>query len=100
MTDASSRRDPPSPLPTPRATVAAIRWAAGAAVPVTITALAAALLTFSQTGVVFDGDEGLHLVAIHLVNAGQRPFADFFYWHEPLYLYLASAWTRIAGEGW
>ena len=48
----------------------------------------------------FDGDEGLHLVAIQLVNAGQRPFADFFYWHEPLYLYLASAWTTIAGDGW
>ena len=100
MTDASSRRDPPSPLPAPRATVTAIRWASGAAVPVTITALAATLLAFSQTGAVFDGDEGLHLVAIQLVNAGQRPFADFFYWHEPLYLYLASTWTRIAGEGW
>lgn len=59
-----------------------------------------ALVAFSQLGSIFDGDEGMHLVALLLVQHGQQPFVDFYYWHQPLYLYIASAWAAIAGEGW
>jgi len=65
-----------------------------------IIALSAALVGFSQLGAVYDGDEGLHLVAARLVQAGRRPFADFFYWHEPPFLYLAAGWMTLAGGGW
>jgi len=65
-----------------------------------IIALSAALVGFSQLGAVYDGDEGLHLVAARLVQAGKRPFADFFYWHEPLFLYLAAGWMSLVGGGW
>ena len=62
--------------------------------------LALLLIAASQSGAVFDGDEGLHLVALQLVHDGQRPFVDFFYWHQPLYLYVASSWMTLAGDGW
>ena len=65
-----------------------------------VASLSALLLIVSQTGAVYDGDEGLHLVGAMLVRAGQRPFVDFFYWHEPIYLYVAAAWMTIAGESW
>ena len=58
------------------------------------------LLTFSQLGGIFDGDEGLHLVAAQLVQAGRTPFVDFFYWHQPLYLYVAAGWMSVVADGW
>lgn len=63
-------------------------------------ALALWLVAFSQLGGIYDGDEGLHLLAALLVRYGRNPFVDFFYWHEPLYLYLASAWMALFGESW
>jgi hypothetical protein len=65
-----------------------------------VAGLSVGLVAFSQIGGVFDGDEGLHLVAVQLVMRGERPFADFFYWHEPLYLYVAAGWQQLAGRGW
>ena len=79
---------------TPRATLPpAARW-----LPLTI--VSAALIAFSQTGAIYDGDEGLHLVAALAVKDGQRPYVDFFYWHQPLYLYLAASWMAVVGESW
>lgn len=69
-------------------------------VVVGLTLICIVLLVFSQTGAIHDGDEGLHLVAASLVHAGQRPFVDFFYWHEPLYLYVVSSWMAVAGASW
>lgn len=69
-------------------------------VVIALMLLCGVLLVFSQTGAVHDGDEGLHLVAASLVQAGQRPFVDFFYWHEPLYLYVVSSWMAAAGASW
>lgn len=65
-----------------------------------LTIVSAALIAFSQTGAIYDGDEGLHLVAALAVKDGQRPYVDFFYWHQPLYLYLAASWMALVGESW
>ncbi len=65
-----------------------------------LSGLSLALIAFSQTGGIYDGDEGLHLVAALAVKSGRQPYVDFFYWHQPLYLYLASAWMSVFGESW
>lgn len=57
------------------------------------------LLVYSQL-VAYFGDESLHLVAGQLVNAGQRPYLDFFYHHPPVFLYLISFLMRVFGENW
>lgn len=58
------------------------------------------LVVFSQLGAISDGDEGLHLVGALLVRRGAKPYADFFYWHEPLYLYLVAGWMALWGDSW
>jgi hypothetical protein len=60
----------------------------------------ALLLAFSQAGAIVDGDEAFHLLAVGLVADGHRPFVDFFYWHQPLYLYVAASWARLFAESW
>ncbi|MCU1266541.1 MAG: hypothetical protein JWM21_2859 [Acidobacteria bacterium] len=57
------------------------------------------LLVYSQA-VAYWGDESLHLVAGQLMNAGKRPYLDFFYHHPPLFLYLISGLMRVFGENW
>ncbi len=64
-----------------------------------LASLAVLLLGFSQT-VAFFGDEGFHLLAARLVNAGKRMYLDFFYPHAPLYVYLIAAWMRVIGDTW
>ena len=64
-----------------------------------VSALAAALLAYSQTYAGY-ADEGLHLLAAQLVNAGKRPYLDFFFQHAPLYLYFNAACLRWFGESW
>src|SRR5262245_11562663 len=64
-----------------------------------VAALAAGLLLFSLT-VAFQGDEGFHLLAAQQINAGRRPYIDFFYQHPLLFAYLNAAWMRVFGENW
>ena len=58
-----------------------------------------ALLIYSQV-VAYWGDESLHLVAGQLMNAGKRPYLDFFYNHTPLFVYLVWGLMRVFGESW
>jgi hypothetical protein len=57
------------------------------------------LLFYSQTAA-RHGDEGFHLLAAKLINAGKRPYIDFFYQHPPLYPYITAGWMRLFGENW
>lgn len=66
---------------------------------VVVMALGTGLLVFSQT-LAWYGDEGWHLLAAQLINAGKRPYIDFFYQHTPLYAYLNAGWMRVFGESW
>src|SRR5438132_7044256 len=59
----------------------------------------AGLMTFSQT-LAWYGDEGMHLLAAQLVNAGKRPYLDFFYQHPPLYAYVTAGWLKVFGDSW
>jgi len=61
--------------------------------------LVIALLAYSQ-GVAYFGNESFHLLASQLINAGKKPYLDFFYQHTPLFIYLNAAWMRIFGENW
>jgi hypothetical protein len=61
--------------------------------------LSVGLLVLSQIGFHY-GDEGFHLLAARLINAGRRPYLDFFYPQTPLYAYLNAAWMRMLGENW
>src|SRR5215813_6358444 len=66
---------------------------------VTVVAVTAGLLAYSQQ-VAYFGNESFHLLAAHLINAGKRPYEDFFYQHVPLYAYLNAGWMRGVGESW
>ena len=66
----------------------------------TVAMVGLGLLAFSQLGGIFDGDEGLHIVAAQLVQSGRLPFVEFFYWHQPLYLYVAAGWMSLVADGW
>jgi hypothetical protein len=64
-----------------------------------VFALQAGLLVFSQT-VAGYGDEGQHLVGAQLINAGKRPYLDFFFPHDVLYAYLNAFCLRMFGPSW
>ncbi len=64
-----------------------------------VAAIAAPLLLYSQKVACF-GDEGFHLLAARLINAGKRPYLDFFYQHPPLYAYVTAGWLRLFGDSW
>ena len=66
---------------------------------IVVAILAATLLAYSQA-VAYWGDESLHLLAGQLINAGQRPYLDFFYQHTPLFAYLNAGLMRAFGESW
>src|SRR6267378_6595023 len=57
------------------------------------------LLVYSQA-VAYWGDESLHLVAAQLMNAGRKPYLDFFYQHPPLFAWLIAVSMRVFGENW
>ncbi len=61
--------------------------------------LTAGLVAYSQFLALY-GDEGFHLLASQLINAGKRPYLDFFYQHVPLYAYLNAGVFRIVGNSW
>jgi dolichyl-phosphate-mannose-protein mannosyltransferase len=64
-----------------------------------ILALSAALITYSQL-VAYFGDESLHLLAARLISKGQRPYADFFYHHPPIFAYLLAILFGLFGPSW
>jgi len=64
-----------------------------------LVTLVIALLAYSQA-VAYFGNESFHLLAAQLINAGKRPYLDFFYQHPPLFAYLNAAWMRVFGENW
>ena len=64
---------------------------------VLLASVTALLLRVSQR-VAFYGDEGFHLLAARLVNAGRRVYLDFFYPHALLYVYISAAWMRVVGD--
>jgi 4-amino-4-deoxy-L-arabinose transferase-like glycosyltransferase len=56
-------------------------------------------LVYSQT-MAFHWDEGFHLLAAHLINAGRTPYVDFCFPQAPLNAYWNAAWMRIFGDSW
>src|SRR5271168_3545478 len=58
-----------------------------------------ALVAYSQT-LAFTWDEGFHLMAEQLVNAGKRPYLDFLFAQTPLNIWWTAFWMRIFGQSW
>jgi hypothetical protein len=61
--------------------------------------LTAGLLVYSQT-MAFHWDEGFHILTAHLIDAGKRPYLDFFFPQTPLNAYWNAAWMGIFGPKW
>ena len=61
--------------------------------------ISAALLVYSQT-LSFVWDEGFHLVAAQLINAGKTPYIDFCFPQTLLNAYWNAGLMRIFGENW
>ena len=64
-----------------------------------LTLISAALLIYSQT-LSFVWDEGFHLVAAQLINAGKTPYIDFCFPQTLLNAYWNACLMRIFGESW
>ena len=76
-----------------------MKFRAAVALCAVLAAPSLGLLIFSQT-VAWYPDEGFHLVAAQLINAGKRPYVDFFYQHPPLFAYITAGWMRLFGDSW
>ncbi len=61
--------------------------------------ISGALLVYSQT-MSFVWDEGFHLVAAQLINAGKTPYIDFCFPQTLLNAYWNAALMRWFGENW
>jgi 4-amino-4-deoxy-L-arabinose transferase-like glycosyltransferase len=66
---------------------------------VACAALLPGYLVYSQT-MAFHWDEGFHMLAAHLINAGRKPYIDFCFPQAPLNAYWNAAWMRLFGESW
>ncbi|HYM11969.1 MAG TPA: hypothetical protein VEU62_14625 [Bryobacterales bacterium] len=75
------------------------RAASPAALYAVLAALSLGLLAFAVVAAP-PWNEGIHLVAARLINAGKKPYVDFFYQHTPINIYLTAAWMRLFGETW
>lgn len=64
-----------------------------------VAALSAGILFYSQQ-TTLDWDEGFHLVAASLINAGRRPYIDFCFPQPPVHAYWNAFWLRILGDSW
>src|ERR1700693_2156227 len=60
---------------------------------------AAALLVYAEKWA-YTWDEGFHLLAAQLINAGKRPYIDFCFPQTPLNAYWNAEWMRLLGENW
>jgi len=65
----------------------------------TLLLLSAGLIIYSQTRA-FSLDEGFHLLAAQLINAGKKPYLDFCFPQPPLSTYWNAAWMRAFGDSW
>jgi 4-amino-4-deoxy-L-arabinose transferase-like glycosyltransferase len=63
------------------------------------TLWAAGILVYSQT-LAFHWDEGFHILAADLINAGKRPYIDFLFAQTPLNAYWNAGWMRLFGANW
>ncbi len=61
--------------------------------------VAAGLLVYAET-LAFHWDEGFHILTAHLIDAGKRPYLDFFFPQTPLNAYWNAAWMRMFGPSW
>ncbi len=61
--------------------------------------IAVALVVYSQT-LAFTWDEGFHVLAEQLVNAGKRPYLDFLFAQTPLNIWWTALWMRVFGQTW
>jgi 4-amino-4-deoxy-L-arabinose transferase-like glycosyltransferase len=61
--------------------------------------LTAGLLVYSQT-MAFHWDEGFHILTAYLIDAGKRPYLDFFFPQTPLNAYWNAVWMEIFGPSW
>jgi len=64
-----------------------------------VAAITALLLVYSQTRG-FGWDEGFHLLAARLIDAGKRPYADFIFAQTPLNALWNALIIRVTGLGW
>ena len=60
---------------------------------------AAVLLVYAEKWA-FTWDESFHLLAAQSINAGKRPYIDFFFPQTPLNAYWNAGWMRLLGENW
>jgi 4-amino-4-deoxy-L-arabinose transferase-like glycosyltransferase len=61
--------------------------------------ITAGLVLYSQT-YSFAWDEGFHLLAAQLIDAGKRPWLDFLFPQTPLNAYWNAGWMRLFGQSW
>ena len=64
-----------------------------------VAVIGAVLVAYSQT-LALTWDEGFHLVAAQLINAGKRPYLDFLFAQTPLNAWWNAFWMRVFGQGW
>jgi hypothetical protein len=64
-----------------------------------LVSLSAGTLFYSQR-TTLDWDEGFHLLAASLINAGRRPYVDFCFPQPTLHAYWNALWLRVFGGGW
>jgi hypothetical protein len=64
-----------------------------------VALILAGLIFYSQTWS-FAWDEGFHLLAAQLIDAGKRPWIDFCFPQTPLNAYWNAAWMRVFGQSW
>lgn len=64
-----------------------------------LAVISAALLAYSQT-MSFVWDEGFHLVAAQLINAGKTPYIDFCFPQTLLNAYWNAGLMLLFGENW
>jgi len=57
------------------------------------------VLVYSQT-MSFVWDEGFHLVAAQLIDAGKTPYLDFCFPQTPLNAYFNAGLMRVFGQNW
>ena len=60
----------------------------------TFAAVTTVLLVYSQT-LSLTWDEGFHVLAAWLINAGKKPYVDFLFAQTPLNAYWSAFWMRM-----
>ena len=61
--------------------------------------LAVAMLVYAEVRA-FVWDEGFHLVAAQLIDAGKKPYIDFCFPQPPLNAYWNAGWMQLFGQSW